>query len=264
MAVLLLTTLKVSTDASHADRQWLLPWCCLYCSHWWLQLLHSAALHYKILPTVPSVLLEYVLCHDRVGPVPTPPTSVCGTGTRVEGIHWLVLTAAQWLLIPPAGVPYAVWGMAYIILFSKWLLPGDDAADDLNYGLLVTKKSSLAGKTAREAGFTGGKVLLNAIAKGRNQPAVPHTVETLIHEGDTLFVTGGRGAMHGAMMARWLTAVFLLSATSKISTVGNGSLPKVEWHGTGEPTSCFLAGGQGHHAPSWCRQYSMLRAMLAG
>lgn len=87
-------------------------------------------------------------------------------------------------------MPYAIWGMAYILLFSKFLLPGDDAADDLNYGLLVTKKSSLVGQTAKAGGFTGGKVLLNAISKGR-QPAVPYAPEALINEGDTLFVTGG-------------------------------------------------------------------------
>jgi hypothetical protein len=46
--------------------------------------------------------------------------------------------------------------MAYILLFSKWLLPGDDAADDLNSALYVTSGSRAAGKTARASGLWGG------------------------------------------------------------------------------------------------------------
>jgi hypothetical protein len=79
--------------------------------------------------------------------------------------------------------------MAYIILFSKWLLPGEDAADDLNYGLLVPSTSTLVGKTAKAAGLAGGKLHITGISKGR-APAVPYTPDIVVHEGDTLFVTG--------------------------------------------------------------------------
>jgi hypothetical protein len=81
--------------------------------------------------------------------------------------------------------------MAYIILFSKWLLPGEDAADDLNYGLLVAGTSPVAGKTAKAAGLAGGKLNITGISKGHRAPAVPYVHDMIIHEGDTLFVTGG-------------------------------------------------------------------------
>jgi hypothetical protein len=89
--------------------------------------------------------------------------------------------------------------MAYIILFSKWLLPGEDAADDLNYGLLVPSSSPLAGKTAKAAGLAGGKLNITGISKGHRAPAVPYTADMIIHEGDTLFVTG---AWH-AVVTSW-------------------------------------------------------------
>jgi uncharacterized protein with PhoU and TrkA domain len=81
--------------------------------------------------------------------------------------------------------------MAYIILFSKWLLPGDEAVDDLTSGLLVPGHSPVAGRTARDAGLTGGKTVLTAISRGRT-PAVPYTPDTVINVGDTIFVTGAR------------------------------------------------------------------------
>jgi len=87
----------------------------------------------------------------------------------------------------PCGVPA---GMAYIILFSKWLLPGDDAADDLTSGLLVTSGSPVVGKTAKASGLSGGKVAITAISR-RGSPAVPYAIDTIVQEGDVIFVTGG-------------------------------------------------------------------------
>jgi hypothetical protein len=80
--------------------------------------------------------------------------------------------------------------MAYIILFSKWLLPGDDAADDLTSGLLVTSGSPVVGKTAKASGLSGGKVAITAISR-KGSAAVPYAIDTILQEGDVIFVTGG-------------------------------------------------------------------------
>lgn len=75
-------------------------------------------------------------------------------------------------------------------MFSKWLLPGDDAADDLNSALYVTSASPAAGRTTRESGLSGGKLQLTAFS--RNQAlAVPISPETVLQTGDVVYVTGG-------------------------------------------------------------------------
>eukprot|EP00878_Enallax_costatus_P023684 GHUV01025215.1.p2 GENE.GHUV01025215.1~~GHUV01025215.1.p2 ORF type:complete len:328 (+),score=77.33 GHUV01025215.1:790-1773(+) len=94
----------------------------------------------------------------------------------------------QFFTITPYGIPYAVWGMAYIILFSKWLLPGDDAADDLTSALYVPGKSRAAGRTAKDSGLSGGKVAITGINK-QQAPAVPYTPDLVIEAGDTIYVT---------------------------------------------------------------------------
>lgn len=91
--------------------------------------------------------------------------------------------------ITPWGVPYAIWGMAYIILFSKWLLPGDDAADDLNSALYVPSGSRTAGKSPRVSGLFGGKLQLTAFSR-KNAPAVPLSPDVVLQEGDVVYVTG--------------------------------------------------------------------------
>lgn len=79
--------------------------------------------------------------------------------------------------------------MAYILLFSKWLLPGDDAADDLNSALYVPQGSYTAGRTAVKSGLYGGKLQLNALSRN-NAPAVPFIPEMELQAGDVLYVTG--------------------------------------------------------------------------
>lgn len=79
--------------------------------------------------------------------------------------------------------------MAYILLFSKWLLPGDEAADDLTSALHIPSKSRAAGKTAKDSGLSGGKVAITGISK-RHAAAVPYTPDTVIEAGDTVYVTG--------------------------------------------------------------------------
>ena len=79
--------------------------------------------------------------------------------------------------------------MAYILLFSKWVLPGDEAADDLTSALLVPAKSRAAGKTAKESGLSGGKVAITGMSQN-HAPAVPYTQDMVINAGDTVFVTG--------------------------------------------------------------------------
>lgn len=55
-----------------------------------------------------------------------------------HGLHTSI-TAAR--CPQPFGVPYAIWGMAYILIFS-FLLPGHEGAGhtDLTSELLVTDK----------------------------------------------------------------------------------------------------------------------------
>lgn len=79
--------------------------------------------------------------------------------------------------------------MAYIILFSKWLLPGDDAADDLNSALYVPSGSRTVGKSPRDSGLYGGKLQLTAFSR-KNTPAVPMSPDVVLQEGDIVYVTG--------------------------------------------------------------------------
>jgi hypothetical protein len=79
--------------------------------------------------------------------------------------------------------------MAYIILFSKWTLAGDDSADDLNSALYIPQGSRVAGKTAKGSGLDGGKVQLNAFSRN-HAPAVPFSVDVELQAGDVVYVTG--------------------------------------------------------------------------
>ncbi|WIA31323.1 hypothetical protein OEZ86_002225 [Tetradesmus obliquus] len=126
----------------------------------------------------------------------------------------------QFFTITPYGLPYAIWGMAYIILFSKWLLPGEDAADDLNYGLLVPRTSPLVGRTAKAAGLAGGKLTITGISKGHRTPAVPYTPDMIIHEGDTLFVTGSVTAVEQSVKSFALVLLTSDDDVARKSTPG--------------------------------------------
>lgn len=86
--------------------------------------------------------------------------------------------------------PSSSTGMAYIILFSKWLLPGDDAADDLNSALYVPNGSYAAGKTAKNSGLYGGKLQLTGLSRN-NTPAIPFSPDVQLQTGDVVYVTGG-------------------------------------------------------------------------
>lgn len=79
--------------------------------------------------------------------------------------------------------------MAYILLFSKWLLPGDDAADDLNSALYVPSSSHSIGRTARVSGLFGGKLQLTGLSRS-NTPAVPFSPDVPLQSGDVVYVTG--------------------------------------------------------------------------
>jgi hypothetical protein len=79
--------------------------------------------------------------------------------------------------------------MAYIILFSKWVLPGDDAADDLNSALYVPQGSHVEGKSAKASGLQGGKLQLNGFSR-KNTPAVPFSSDMVLQAGDVIYVTG--------------------------------------------------------------------------
>jgi di/tricarboxylate transporter len=96
--------------------------------------------------------------------------------------------------ITPYGVPYAIWGMAYILLFSKWLLPGEDSEtgrSDMISGLYVPEESYLVGKLARTSDLCkDGKAKLTAVA-AKGHPAHPAPYDYIIQAGDTLYVTGG-------------------------------------------------------------------------
>lgn len=104
---------------------------------------------------------------------------------------WLPLTAGLTAALKHLRRNHIVpQGMAYILLFSKWVLPGDDAADDLNSALYIPKGSRAAGKTAKVSGLAGGKLQLTGLGRN-NAPAVPFSPEVELQEGDVVYVTGG-------------------------------------------------------------------------
>eukprot|EP00879_Flechtneria_rotunda_P025308 GHRR01026886.1.p1 GENE.GHRR01026886.1~~GHRR01026886.1.p1 ORF type:complete len:683 (+),score=201.90 GHRR01026886.1:1107-3155(+) len=98
--------------------------------------------------------------------------------------------------------------MAYILIFSRWLLPGDEMSNDLTSGLLVPAESKVVGKTAKAAGLTDGKVAITAISKGQ-RPSVQYTPDTVIHAGDTIYVSGSVHAVE--QLARNYNLVLLTS-----------------------------------------------------
>lgn len=102
--------------------------------------------------------------HHHLQPTPSFPNVGCGTHP------------------PPAG-------MAYILLFSKWVLPGDDTGDDLNSALFIPQGSRAAGRTARASGLYGGKLQLTALSRNHN-PAVPFSPDVELQPQDVVYVTG--------------------------------------------------------------------------
>ncbi len=77
------------------------------------------------------------------------------------------------------GVPATLIGLGFIMLFSKWLLPGSVDAEDMaearrRYGaeFTIPAKSSLIGKTLQELGFTNpvGFQLLSVQRSDGSQP----------------------------------------------------------------------------------------------
>jgi di/tricarboxylate transporter len=95
--------------------------------------------------------------------------------------------------ITPYGVPYAIWGMAYILLFSKWLLPNDDqetGRSDMVSGLLVPAKNALVGQLAKGSDLLAdGKLKITAVARP-GEAAHPVGDNYVIAAGDTLYVVG--------------------------------------------------------------------------
>eukprot|EP00877_Chromochloris_zofingiensis_P003154 jgi/Chrzof1/1283/Cz10g01050.t1 len=96
--------------------------------------------------------------------------------------------------ITPFGVPYAVWGAAYILLFSQWLLPGDSndgSRSDLMFGLFVPPGATAVGKTVKEAGLlqAAGANLVSVMHKGHVSSSI--SPQYVIHAQDTLYLQGG-------------------------------------------------------------------------
>ncbi|KAI8476576.1 MAG: putative sodium/sulfate cotransporter 3 [Monoraphidium minutum] len=96
--------------------------------------------------------------------------------------------------ITPYGVPYAIWGMAYIIIFS-FLLPGHEGSGhtDLTTELLVSEKSAkAAGSTAGAAGLLEpvGTSKVIAVRTSTGRVAAPVLEDTPIAIGDVIVVQG--------------------------------------------------------------------------
>lgn len=112
--------------------------------------------------------------------------------------------------LTPYGVPYALWGAAYIVLFSYWLLPRSDAGgvggrNDLVSALSVGHSSAAAGRSV-DAIFGGASVSVTSLARdGRVLPPPPPA--ELLREGDVVYVVGSVAAARALATEADLTPV---------------------------------------------------------
>lgn len=99
----------------------------------------------------------------------------------------------KFFTITPYGVPYAAWGMAYILLFS-WLLPGHEGAGetDLVSELTVDKSSKTAGTTLGASGLLDaeGSTRVIGVRSANGTPVLNPHVGTVLHPGDVIIVQG--------------------------------------------------------------------------
>ena len=96
----------------------------------------------------------------------------------------------------PPGIPYALWGAVYLILFSKYLLPRSDSdeAVDVVTALFVPPGSASAGKALAEVLGTSG-ARATAVARGRETLPGPYLPPSFaVAEGDVLYVCGAVSA----------------------------------------------------------------------
>lgn len=99
--------------------------------------------------------------------------------------------------LTPVGLPTAILGLVFLILFAKKLLPAHhEVALEQQYHIrdyltevVVQARSPLVGKTVEDAGF-GRRWDLNLLAIDRQGRTVPPDPEVLLATGDLLLVEG--------------------------------------------------------------------------
>ncbi|KIZ06533.1 hypothetical protein MNEG_1421 [Monoraphidium neglectum] len=100
----------------------------------------------------------------------------------------------QFFTITPYGVPYAIWGFAYIVLFS-FLLPGHEGSGhtDLTSELLVTDKSGKVASSTLDASGLLDKVGTShiiAVRTAKGSVIAPPLPDTVVYAGDVIVVQG--------------------------------------------------------------------------
>ncbi|GAX22224.1 hypothetical protein FisN_19Lh292 [Fistulifera solaris] len=93
------------------------------------------------------------------------------------------------------GVPVAMVGIAYVILFSPYLLPGkieQDDQDAILLGARVTAWSPAAGRTVQRSGLrdTGGIYLVSVLRATTGNVHRAVSRDFVLNAGDTLYFTG--------------------------------------------------------------------------
>uniref|UniRef100_A0A061S8X4 Sodium sulfate co-transporter n=1 Tax=Tetraselmis sp. GSL018 TaxID=582737 RepID=A0A061S8X4_9CHLO len=166
------------------------------------------------------------------------------------------------------GLPYAVFGIVYILIFSPWLLPplkafacGDTAEeeekDELLVGMKVMRDSPVIGKTIEHAGLRSlEKVFLIAVERGGYAiPAVGPDFE--LREGDVLFFSGDLKGVES--MAATYGLAYLTDETEEDFA---GMFGSPRGFASQQPTSPRSAGASPHRGPWPSARFSMDVAQL--
>ena len=153
----------------------------------------------------------------------------------------------------PYGLPYAAWGMAYILLFS-FLLPGHEGAGhtDLISELVIRDKDGaaklLAAPLARTPLLAGlGTARVIAVRTARGTVAGPDVAAHTLGADDVIIVQGGGASWGGGGgllgwggMAPGRFGVGRgREGGSRVSWVGRGGPGALRW-GRGEDGQCSL------------------------
>ncbi|GAX22176.1 hypothetical protein FisN_19Lh236 [Fistulifera solaris] len=92
------------------------------------------------------------------------------------------------------GVPLALVGIAYVLLFSPWLLPGEIEQEEeaILLGARVTAWSPAAGRTVQRSGLreTGGIYLVSVLRAETGNVHRAVSRDFVLNAGDTLYFTG--------------------------------------------------------------------------
>jgi di/tricarboxylate transporter len=92
------------------------------------------------------------------------------------------------------GVPLALIGIAYVLLFSPWLLPGEIEQEEeaILLGARVTPWSPAAGRTVQRSGLreTGGIYLVSVLRAETGNVHRAVSRDFVLNAGDTLYFTG--------------------------------------------------------------------------